>query len=296
MNRTIGQPKKTTLIFGRKVTRQYKGKLQTELEDLDLPNPVIRSHYAHGFSKPDVRDDRLLRTKPATHDATDYGVKKNVENLPLLRQRMSEIIDPARIARRIELPPTDLPERRLGEPALTLATRTPMTGARSKRLGFPCALGTRQELRHVLVLGGVVRPPFRSRIPAIIANRHIDAAVNEELRCFVVRVDGALMQDACRFVRAPVRIDVGSMFQKKVRNLKLPIHTCPCERDVQDVLGVRGYPMKIPEPGRIVDGVMLTEAPQPRTTGLIKPTLDSREVPCAGRVGQIVGQRPNLSQ
>jgi hypothetical protein len=93
MNRTIGQPKKITLIFGRKVTRQYKGKLQTELEDLDLPNPVIRSHYAHGFAKQYVRDDRLLRTEPATNDVTDYGVKKNVENLPQLRQRMSEIID-----------------------------------------------------------------------------------------------------------------------------------------------------------------------------------------------------------
>ena len=93
MNRTIGQPKKITLIFGRKVTRHYKGKLQTELEDLDLPNPVIRSHYAHGFAKQYVRDDRLLRTEPATNDVTDYGVNKNVENLPQLRQRMSEIID-----------------------------------------------------------------------------------------------------------------------------------------------------------------------------------------------------------
>ena len=93
MNRTIGQPKKITLIFGRKVTRQYKGKLQTELEDLDLPNPVIRSHYAHGFAKQYVRDDRLLRTEPATNDVTDYGVNKSVENLPPLRQRMSEIID-----------------------------------------------------------------------------------------------------------------------------------------------------------------------------------------------------------
>jgi hypothetical protein len=75
------------------VTRHYKGKLQTELEDLDLPNPVIRSHYAHGFAKQYVRDDRVLRTEPATNDVTDYGVKKNVENLPPLRQRMSEIID-----------------------------------------------------------------------------------------------------------------------------------------------------------------------------------------------------------
>ena len=28
-NRTIGQPNKITMIFGRKVTKQYKGKLQT---------------------------------------------------------------------------------------------------------------------------------------------------------------------------------------------------------------------------------------------------------------------------
>ena len=93
MNRTIGQPNKITMIFGRKVTKEYKGKLQTVIEDLDLPNPVIRSHYGHGFAKQYVRDNRLLRTEPATNDVRDYGVNKDVENLPQLRQRMSEIID-----------------------------------------------------------------------------------------------------------------------------------------------------------------------------------------------------------
>src|SRR5205823_7135985 len=69
MNRGVpsgsGQPKKITMIFGRKVTKEYKGKLQTVIEDLDLPNPVIRRHYGHGFAKQYVRDDRLLRTEPA---------------------------------------------------------------------------------------------------------------------------------------------------------------------------------------------------------------------------------------
>ena len=37
------------------------------IEDLDLPNPVIRSHYGSGFVKQYVRDDRLLRTEPATN-------------------------------------------------------------------------------------------------------------------------------------------------------------------------------------------------------------------------------------
>jgi hypothetical protein len=93
LNWTLGQPKKITLIFGRKVNQQYRGKLQTVIEDLDLPNPVIRTHYGHGFAKQYVRDHRLLRTEPATNNVYDYGVNKNVENLPRLRERMTEIID-----------------------------------------------------------------------------------------------------------------------------------------------------------------------------------------------------------
>jgi hypothetical protein len=93
LNRTIGQPQKITMIFGRKVTKEYKGKLQTVIEDLDLPNPVIRSHYGHGFAKQYVRDNRIFRTEPDTNNVYDYGVKKDVENLPLLRNRRSEIVD-----------------------------------------------------------------------------------------------------------------------------------------------------------------------------------------------------------
>ena len=92
-NRTIGQPKKITTIFGRKVTKQYRGELKTVIEDLDLPNPVIRSHYGSGFIKQYVRDHLALRTEPATNHVADYGVKKAVENLPQLREKMSAIAD-----------------------------------------------------------------------------------------------------------------------------------------------------------------------------------------------------------
>src|ERR1700748_3428373 len=92
-NRTIGQPKKITMIFGRKVTKQYKGKLQTVIEDLELSNPVIRSHYGKGFLKQYVRDHLCLRTETATNDVTDYGVKKAVENLPQLRDKLATICD-----------------------------------------------------------------------------------------------------------------------------------------------------------------------------------------------------------
>jgi hypothetical protein len=37
LNRNIGQPNKITTIFGRRITRMYKNKLQTEIEDLGTP-------------------------------------------------------------------------------------------------------------------------------------------------------------------------------------------------------------------------------------------------------------------
>lgn len=52
-----------TMIFGRKVTREYKGKLQTVIEDLDLPNPVIRSITA--MVSPNNGDRKLADEKAA---------------------------------------------------------------------------------------------------------------------------------------------------------------------------------------------------------------------------------------
>ena len=92
-NRTIGQPNKITVIFGRKVTKHYRGKLQTEIEDMNLPNPVIRSHYRNGFIKQYVRDHLILRTEAASNNVNDYGVNKAVENLPVLRKTLSAIND-----------------------------------------------------------------------------------------------------------------------------------------------------------------------------------------------------------
>ncbi|MBL8214320.1 MAG: hypothetical protein JNK87_26605 [Bryobacterales bacterium] len=92
-NRTIGQPNKISTIFGRKVTKHYRGELKTVIEDLHLPNPVIRSHYGSGFIKQYVRDHVDLRTEPASNNVADYGVKKVVENLPQLRQAMGSVID-----------------------------------------------------------------------------------------------------------------------------------------------------------------------------------------------------------
>src|SRR4051794_7357769 len=60
---------------------------------MNLPNPVIRSHYGNGFIKQYVRDHLILRTESATNNVNDYGVNKAVENLPVLRETLSAIND-----------------------------------------------------------------------------------------------------------------------------------------------------------------------------------------------------------
>jgi hypothetical protein len=91
-NRNLGRPDKLTVIFGRRITHQYHGKLQTEIEDLHLGNPVMRSYYKNGFAKHYVRDYDVLRIEAATNNVyKDYGINKAVENLVALREKMQGI-------------------------------------------------------------------------------------------------------------------------------------------------------------------------------------------------------------
>lgn len=92
-NRMIGQPNKISVIFGRRISKHHRGKLQTEIEDMNLPNPVIRSHYGNGFIKQYVRDHLILRTEATSNNVHDYGVNKSVQNLPALRNALSAIND-----------------------------------------------------------------------------------------------------------------------------------------------------------------------------------------------------------
>jgi len=93
LNRSIGQPNKLTLLFGRRINRCYRGQLQTTIEDLNLGSPVIRSHYKSSSVKQYVRDHKTLRTEPASNDVTDLGMKKAVEHLPELRRRLQQVVD-----------------------------------------------------------------------------------------------------------------------------------------------------------------------------------------------------------
>ena len=81
------------MIFGRKGTTRHRGKLETVIADLDLPNPVIRSYYRDSSIKQYVRDHRLLRTEATSNNVADVGVVKAIETLPQLRAAMAAVTD-----------------------------------------------------------------------------------------------------------------------------------------------------------------------------------------------------------
>ena len=121
-NRTIGQPTKLATIFGRKVTKRYRGKLETLIEDLDLPNPVIRSYYRDGSIKQYVRDHLLLRTEATSNNVRDFGVPKAIDAVPQLRDGHGGgdrplPVGPTRHPRDVRRPRPVAPARRTDTPA-----------------------------------------------------------------------------------------------------------------------------------------------------------------------------------
>ena len=60
---------------------------------MNLPNPVINSHYRNGFIKQYVCDHLILRIEAAINNVTDYGVNKAVEHLQALRDKLVVLND-----------------------------------------------------------------------------------------------------------------------------------------------------------------------------------------------------------
>jgi hypothetical protein len=93
LNRTIGRPDKLTTIFGRRVTKRYRGELKTQIADHHLASPVIRSNFKSSSIKQYVRDHLMLRTETTSYNTRDLRIAKSIENLPKLRKVMTAIND-----------------------------------------------------------------------------------------------------------------------------------------------------------------------------------------------------------
>jgi hypothetical protein len=74
-NRTIGRPDKITVIFGRKITKHYRGKLQTEIEDMNLPNPCLIPWSDDQLTEILRQGARTLLAQAVEAEVADFLVK-----------------------------------------------------------------------------------------------------------------------------------------------------------------------------------------------------------------------------
>jgi hypothetical protein len=88
----VGGAERTTHLFGRRISRHYQGKLQTVLGQRQIGHPVMRWYYHSSFAKQytrgDQHSDRILRTETCCNDTYHFGVKRRLENLPTLHDKL----------------------------------------------------------------------------------------------------------------------------------------------------------------------------------------------------------------
>jgi len=90
----LGGADRTVTTFGRRINRRYNGKLMTVLEAADQGNPVLRSYYHSSYAKLYEKPDHAqrtvaLRAEVCLNDPYHLGVKRGLENLPTLVDKMA---------------------------------------------------------------------------------------------------------------------------------------------------------------------------------------------------------------
>jgi hypothetical protein len=84
---------KVSNMFGTRITKQFKGKLQVVLERLDQAHHTLRAYFKNSFVKQYEKFRTFLRMEVCTNNTPDIRVPKSLVNLPLIRQRSIEILD-----------------------------------------------------------------------------------------------------------------------------------------------------------------------------------------------------------
>jgi hypothetical protein len=89
----LGGATETRHIFGRRINRRYKGKLEKILDRRDEGQPVLRAYYQTSYVKQYERDDRLLRTETCLNDTYHLGVGRLLKNLPQIQSHLEATTD-----------------------------------------------------------------------------------------------------------------------------------------------------------------------------------------------------------
>lgn len=100
-NLDVGRPDRIQLVFERRVTKQTPGYFRTQVVQEGV-NPSLHAYYKTTHLKQYFKEQRALRTETTINNSQDFGIGKDLSNLPFLqqlgRQTNRRLLDAQRIS------------------------------------------------------------------------------------------------------------------------------------------------------------------------------------------------------
>src|SRR5256886_1462015 len=84
---------KISEIFGTRVTKKLKGKLNTMLEQIEHGHHIFRAYFKHAFVKQYEKFSTFLRNEICSNNLTDFRLKKGLDHLAAVREKFLAITD-----------------------------------------------------------------------------------------------------------------------------------------------------------------------------------------------------------
>src|SRR5438552_10357787 len=84
---------KVSEIFGVRVTKKLKGKLNTTLEQVEHGHHIFRAYCKHAFVKQYEKFSTFLRNEICSNNLTDFRLKKGLDHLAAVREKFLAITD-----------------------------------------------------------------------------------------------------------------------------------------------------------------------------------------------------------
>jgi hypothetical protein len=84
---------KISEIFGSRVTKKLKGKLNTTLEQIEHGHHIFRACFKHAFVKQYEKFSTFLRNEICSNNLEDFRLKKGLDHLAAVREKFLAITD-----------------------------------------------------------------------------------------------------------------------------------------------------------------------------------------------------------
>ena len=84
---------KISEIFGNRITKKLKGKLNTTLEQIEHGHHIFRAYWKNAFIKQYEKFSTFLRNEVCSNNLTDFGLKKGLHHLEAVRKKFLQVTD-----------------------------------------------------------------------------------------------------------------------------------------------------------------------------------------------------------